>query len=1281
MALALGTLTSATIMGRAATVTNTGGNNYTATVVAHGTDPEGVIAFVLNPVDLAGNAGISVNAITSGSNVTYDRTVPVITPVSISSNNAVNGTLYAKPGDTITVAYTSNESLEVGPTTTATILGQNATIADLGGFNYTATYTAVVGDPQGVVALTVNAQDLAGNAAVLVNATTDASSITFDKTAPAGYSVIIDQSLIHAGNTGGFSFTFSGGDTTAGTTYNYSISSSGGGGPVTGNGSLVTATDTISGINVAALNDGTLTLTVWQTDAAGNQGANATSTVRKDIANNGPQIVSAEYYDTDGNGRLDHVKLTFDSNVQDDSFDGYNAGSGANGIHDVTTVWQIAGRVNVALDTRDVIGSVNPADNGTNDAVLWLKFDEIGIGYDTGDTPDLTATDSSLVGLSDQCYVQTTNADCITQTAADILTVDVSEADKALPIITKVSGSTASPFLNVIFSEPVDRTFGGGCSGLLTTANFQYNDNSTNGIDGLFAMGTDANGCDNDIIQVELADGGVSANLTNNDINLDTMQGGGTAIYDASDNVLDASKITTVIGAVAPYVLSAVSTSSTTVRITFSEAMNTSIAPNTSRADIFTNYTISEDPADGACADISITAVTAISSSIYDLTNDNTQCATTTYKVQVAATVIDQNENLSMTSPNFANFVGLEELKVVSAICTDQSHIQLTFNKDVQTGGGVDPTNTADRITAYKLTGATDLGPITSAVVSANTVTIAHTNLQSGGTYTVIASNGTDGDGFDDAGVGAIQVNGFAEDLLASPNDRASFLGCGTEVVNFTDGPISSDPFGDSSDFGYVTTYDGKIFIGPNTKGNGANRFEPAGANPTGVTFSFTKDTINGAGDNDVHNHSGAGPFYTIGHSGCIVDSADKDLSCGPDNEDGRGIFVSGTIGGTEYLFITGGRSGGDNDYLYWTTNTDTILDFNYIDLGATFNPIAGNKGTESIYIFNNKAYWSLPGDGTYRPYVVKLNNFTADGTAGTDSLMLEFRHMTGIGYGSFTSPNIADMVGGLLYGFNDRLYFANSGSITDAGSCNAGDSYSAGTCEQTGGIVRSINNDPAACTAADTCNDWVNITPTANTDYTGYFSIVLNSLSDLIPADRPIPAMTSYQGKLFMIRNACTVSMVNRTCTGSGCSDDVSCSAAGGTTVPQLWKCDPTIGGNVSECDANEWTLVAENGATGKTNMNDGNNTHVTLLVANGSYLYVGFDNATTGVEIWRTNVANPTAEGDFFQIGLDGLGNAAANQQIYSATSVQDGIDYYLYVSTGKSGSPVSVYRQKNN
>ncbi|MCB1178163.1 MAG: hypothetical protein KDK36_11330, partial [Leptospiraceae bacterium] len=274
------------------------------------------------------------------------------------------------------------------------------------------------------------------------------------------------------------------------------------------------------------------------------------------------------------------------------------------------------------------------------------------------------------------------------------------------------------------------------------------------------------------------------------------------------------------------------------------------------------------------------------------------------------------------------------------------------------------------------------------------------------------------------------------------------------------------------------------------------------------------------------------------------------------------------------------------------------------------------------------------------------------------------------------------------LFGFNDRVYVANSGSnSSDGRKCDSGSTYDPGVCEQTGGIIRSTNNDPGRCISADNCPDWVDITPTSE-DFRKYFSIVLLKLADLIPSERPIPGFASFNSNLYMIRNACLVRLQERSCNNaSPCNDDIACPA--GSEIPQLWKCDPTNGGsdstNPTTCESNEWSLVAQNSSTGKTNMGNPFNTKVSILIKNGSRLYVGFDNSNNGIQVWRTRsgVTNPVSESDFEQIGGDGFGDIANNHELYSGTSQSQSGQHYIYVSAGRSGTPVQpvrIYRQVN-
>ena len=123
--------------------------------------------------DLAGNEAVTPTTVTP-----TDGIVPTLSSVAIASDNA--STTLAKVGDTVTVSFTSSETIQ---TPTATIVGQTATISGSG--PYTATYVMQEGDAEGTVSFSIDFSDLADNAGVAVTATGDASNVTFDKTAPS----------------------------------------------------------------------------------------------------------------------------------------------------------------------------------------------------------------------------------------------------------------------------------------------------------------------------------------------------------------------------------------------------------------------------------------------------------------------------------------------------------------------------------------------------------------------------------------------------------------------------------------------------------------------------------------------------------------------------------------------------------------------------------------------------------------------------------------------------------------------------------------------------------------------------------------------------------------------------------------------------------------------------------------------------------------------------------------------------------------------------------------
>src|SRR5690606_18562055 len=136
--------------------------------------------------------------------------------------------------------------------------------------------------------------DAAGNTSVY----SDAVTVVIDATAPDGHSVSFDDDAINATEAASIGFSFSGAE--VGAAYSYMITSSGAGTPVTGTGTLATATDPIGGIDVSGLPDGTLTLSVMVMDAAGNNAGAVTDAAILDRV--GPEVAGVEngkYYKED----------------------------------------------------------------------------------------------------------------------------------------------------------------------------------------------------------------------------------------------------------------------------------------------------------------------------------------------------------------------------------------------------------------------------------------------------------------------------------------------------------------------------------------------------------------------------------------------------------------------------------------------------------------------------------------------------------------------------------------------------------------------------------------------------------------------------------------------------------------------------------------------------------------------------------------------------------------------------------------------------------------------
>jgi hypothetical protein len=137
-----------------------------------------MVPFTINYSDLAGNSQAQVTGATDGSSVTFDNTAPSLTSVHIASNNGNSS--WARVGSVVTLSFTATEAIQTPNVTVGT---QAATVSG-GPSVWTAAYTTMATDAEGIMPFAINFSDLAGNAGGQVTGVTDGSSVTLDKTPP-----------------------------------------------------------------------------------------------------------------------------------------------------------------------------------------------------------------------------------------------------------------------------------------------------------------------------------------------------------------------------------------------------------------------------------------------------------------------------------------------------------------------------------------------------------------------------------------------------------------------------------------------------------------------------------------------------------------------------------------------------------------------------------------------------------------------------------------------------------------------------------------------------------------------------------------------------------------------------------------------------------------------------------------------------------------------------------------------------------------------------------------
>ncbi|MEI7425555.1 MAG: Ig-like domain-containing protein [Candidatus Moraniibacteriota bacterium] len=510
---------SVTVNGTPYDATNNTNGTWT---LADNTITPALVAGTYEVVVTATDEYANVGSDATSNELVIDLTAPTLTAVNIASNNA--NSAFAKIGDEVTITFTASEALVADPV--STISGNATVVANTSGNNYTAKYTMQTGDAAGVLTFAIDFTDVAGNTGTQRTTVTDASSVTFDKTAPtapalntpadttetndttptvswidvaedeASYIVEIDNDVAF----GSINFT----ETVVGT--------------------IVTSTVT------PALSDGTYYWRIKVRDAASNESISA---VRSFI--------------------IDTTAPTIQSITSTTSTGNYNAGDGINVTVTFSELVTLAsGTLNVTLDTGDVIAisAFGPALTATGTYTVGAgdtsaDLDSTGIVLNGVATLKDAAGNDATIELPATTIADGVNV-IVIDTTAPVIARSVLKADAATIggfikqsdtyiIYAQVDDTTSG--LNSVVGDFSNITTGENSEAMTTTGGpwtidtVSYNYSSTQYIsEGLLAEGAKAyaiNAIDNATNSVMQFDGSaVVDNAVSNDPNVLVYESG-----------------------------------------------------------------------------------------------------------------------------------------------------------------------------------------------------------------------------------------------------------------------------------------------------------------------------------------------------------------------------------------------------------------------------------------------------------------------------------------------------------------------------------------------------------------------------------------------------------------------------------------------------------------------------------------------------------------------------------------------------------------------------------
>ncbi len=373
------------------------GTGNTRTVTISSITGDGSIGISIASGTASDTAGNTAPAAGPGTTFTVDNTAPTMPTRTIATNNT--NSARAKAGDVITLSLTSSEAIS---TPTVTLAGRSATVSG-SGTTWSATITVSGSDTEGTATFNVSFSDLAGNAGTAVTTTTNASSVTIDRTAPA---IAISAPSASTTKAGPVTFTVNYTDTNFNTSTlavgNITLNKTG-----TANGTAaVTGSGTSRTVTISSITgDGTIGISIvagTASDTAGNTAPAAGPSTTFSVDNTAPTVAVTPTGTTVTSTPITFT-LTFSEPVTGLTAAGITVTNGTKGILSgsgttyslpvsATAAGTVTCQVNAAV-ASDAAGNSNTASNNAS-VTLSLTTQEswrlqyFGIITNTGNAAD-----------------------------------------------------------------------------------------------------------------------------------------------------------------------------------------------------------------------------------------------------------------------------------------------------------------------------------------------------------------------------------------------------------------------------------------------------------------------------------------------------------------------------------------------------------------------------------------------------------------------------------------------------------------------------------------------------------------------------------------------------------------------------------------------------------------------------------------------------------------------------------------------------------------------------